>query len=201
MVQTLYKNQPSDQQVFVSNGALSRLSLSVWKGLWKTWVTLVFCKSKSSRPRICWPLIWTVPVLEWGHILCGPEYKQHLGMLAVFVLQERAIHSVCWNLGMTDCWPTPSTRASIQSGTKSSVCQFVSVFFSLVTPCVEDCNKLKFTVVPMGQIVTNMWSACFCVQPRQRYSRRSGGDRLWWGWRQGARLPWKSRRSSALGTR
>lgn len=121
-------------------------------------------------------------------------------LLLLFSREERSILCVgTWERQTADPHhlqePPPRVEQSLHS---VSLCLF---FFSLVTPCVEDCNKLKLTVVPMGQIVTYMWSACFCVQPRQRYSRRSGGDRLWWGWRQGARLPWKSRRSSALGTR
>lgn len=42
------------------------------------------------------------------------------------VLQERAIPFACWNWETTGWRPTRSTRASIQSGTKSSRCQFVS---------------------------------------------------------------------------
>lgn len=42
-----------------------------------------------------------------------------------------------------------------------SVCAcFFFLSFS-VTPCVDECNKLKLTVVPMGRFVTSMWSACF----------------------------------------
>lgn len=44
------------------------------------------------------------------------------------VLQARVIPSVCWNWGTTDCRPTQSTRASTQSGIKSSLCQFPTTF-------------------------------------------------------------------------
>lgn len=44
------------------------------------------------------------------------------------VLQERVIPSACWSWGTTDCRPTPSTRASTRSGTKSLHCQLDSFF-------------------------------------------------------------------------
>lgn len=45
-----------------------------------------------------------------------------------------------------------------------------------------------------------IWPRSMSLQPCQRHSWCSGGDYLWWGWRQGARLPWKSCHSSAFGT-
>ena len=122
------------------------------------------------------------------------------------LMQERVIPSVCWSLGMTDLWRTLFTRTSTQIGIQSSLCQFVSFCFSLITSygnrskcCMLSDNKLKQLVMTMGPFVMNIWSFCLSAQPCQRHSWCSSCDCLWWGWRQGARLPGKSCHSSALG--
>lgn len=146
--------------------------------------------------------------------LNGRLFAFHLSALAVWwtpvwkfccVLQARVIPSVCWSWGMTDCWPTQSIRASTQSGIKSSRCQFVSFFLFHIFIYAEACfmlfdNKLVQTAMFMGWFVVNMSSSCLSLQPCPRHSWCPGGERLWWGWRQGARLPWKTCHSSALGT-
>lgn len=61
-------------------------------------------------------------------------------------------------------------------------------------------NNLGHTEMHVGCILRSISPPCLSLQPCQRHSWCSDCDYLWWGWRQGARLPGKSCHSPALGT-
>lgn len=74
-------------------------------------------------------------------------------------------------------------------------------YFSYITEpfyCFTNWNILTYCYTVCWFV--GIWPRSMSLQTCQRHSWCSGGDYLWWGWRQGARLPWKSCHSSAFGT-
>lgn len=83
-----------------------------------------------------------------------------------------------------------------------SVCVFFRLIHNVVCadPLVTFFWFLLRTSVVRGLFLEVWTHGIMSLQPCQRHSWCSGCDSLWWGRRQGARLPGKSRRSTALGT-
>lgn len=168
---------------------------------------LASCKSKLSRLQISWLLIWTV------------DYLHFTSLLRLFDgLQWQSLVLSC-SAGKSDPFcvlELGNDRLLTHTVYKSLHPEWnkvftLSVYIFLSHSCLYLCRSMCFiavwqqttveqTAVFIGWFVVNMSSSCLSPQPCQRHSWCSGGERLWWGWRQGARLPWKTCHSSALGT-
>lgn len=80
--------------------------------------------------------------------------------------------------------------------------RIIEHYFSYITE-TSYCFTNNWNILTCSYAVcsfVSIWPRSMSLQPCQRHSWCSGGDYLWWGWRQGARLPWKSCHSSAFGT-